>query len=254
VLAAPPPEPQNRSTFSWRLRNALRRAGSGLPPRGEVLFPGVANDLYHAHLAQYRFAGRFAAGARSLDLGCGTGYGSAELLAAGAAEVVGIDPHRSSILYAKRRFGSRAARFRVGRAEDLGGELGRFDLTVAVNVLPQVADVEAALRGVASLLAPEGRLIASLPPLLDGQALSLYRVNPKHRTALLLWDWLDLLRGHFAAVRLFRQLAPARRSPDLGSPVPATVRAEDYAFEELPLADLDDVGSLAAVAVCQGAG
>jgi len=239
---------------AWRLRNALRRLGSGLPPRGEVLHPGVPTDLFHAHLALYRFAGRFADRGRVLDLGCGTGYGSAELLAAGAAEVLGVDPRRLSVLYAQRHFGSPAARFRVGRAERLGGELGKFDAVVAVNVLPQVADVEAALCRISALLAPGGRLVASLPPLLDGQSLSLYRVNPRHRTALLLWDWLDLLRGHFDSFRLFRQLAPAGRVPALGSPRPATVRAEDYVFEELALSDLDEVGSLAAVVVCERGG
>lgn len=245
--------PDGGSKTAWRLRNALHRLASGLPPRGEVLYPGVANDLFHAHLAVYRFAGRFASGARVLDLGCGTGYGSGELLAAGATAVVGIDPRWASVRFARRHFGG--ARFAVGRAEELAADRRAgsetFAVVVAANVLPQVTDLDAALAGIRRVLAPGGRLVASLPPLLDGQALSLYQANPSHRQALYLWDWLDRLREGFAAVRLFRQEVRGGRVPDLGNPGPAGVTAADHDFVELPLADLYDVGSLAAVVVAE---
>ena len=47
---------------------------------GERVIPGqVEDDLWAEHVARYAFAARFAAGKRVLDVGCGMGYGTAEL-------------------------------------------------------------------------------------------------------------------------------------------------------------------------------
>ncbi len=47
---------------------------------GERVIPGqVDPDLWAEHISRYAFASRFAPGARVLDLGCGAGYGTAEL-------------------------------------------------------------------------------------------------------------------------------------------------------------------------------
>src|SRR5947209_18308017 len=121
-----------------RVGNAWRRWRRGLPARGGPVSPEVANDLYLAHLAVYELAGGRAAGRRVLDLGCGTGYGSAHLLAAGAAEVAGIDTDEASLAYARRRFGAPRLHFARGRAEApsavLPGE-APFGLIVAANLL-----------------------------------------------------------------------------------------------------------------------
>src|SRR5581483_2249703 len=58
---------------------------------GERVVPGqVHDDLWNEHFSRYAWAGRFAAGRRVLDAGCGAGYGRVEL-GATAAGVVGID-------------------------------------------------------------------------------------------------------------------------------------------------------------------
>ena len=47
---------------------------------GERVIPGQVNDdLWAEHIARYAFAARLSDGARVLDIGCGTGYGTAEL-------------------------------------------------------------------------------------------------------------------------------------------------------------------------------
>jgi SAM-dependent methyltransferase len=231
-----------------RARNLFVRLRERLPSQGLAVSPAIDNDLFQAHLALYRFAAVFAPGRRCLDLGCGTGYGAAHLLACGAAEVVGIDADARAIGYARRRFGGPNLRFEQRPAAQ-AGPLGPFDLVTAINLLVHLEDPEEAVTEVAGLLRPHGVFVASVPPILDGQTMDLFRSLPGHRAHLYLWDWEDLLKASFGCLRLFRQQPPAGRLPDLADPGPARLAALDYAFEELALADLYDAGSMSAVFV-----
>ena len=69
---------------------------------GERVIPGqVDPDLWAEHISRYAFASRFAHGARVLDLGCGAGYGTAEL-ARRARSAIGIDSAPEAIAHAKQ--------------------------------------------------------------------------------------------------------------------------------------------------------
>jgi SAM-dependent methyltransferase len=58
---------------------------------GERVIPGLVDDeLWDEHIARYAFATRLAHGKRVLDVGCGSGYGTAEL-ARVATLAVGVD-------------------------------------------------------------------------------------------------------------------------------------------------------------------
>ncbi len=242
------------SSTLGRLRNLLIRWRSGLPSPGKAVSPLIDNDLFQAHLSLYLFAAGFAAGRRCLDLGCGTGYGTAHLVAAGAREAVGVDVDPKCIAFARRRFGSDRVRFVVEDAATVGaqgdGVGGSFGLAVAANLLVHVPEPGAVVRRAARLLEPEGTFLAAVPPILDGQTMDLHRTLPSHRSNLYLWDWEDLFRASFGKLRLFRQVPPADRHPDLASAGPPRVRAEELRFEEIALADLYDAGTLAAVFAC----
>ena len=235
-----------------RARNLLVRLYEGLPSSGVAVSPAIDNDLFQAHLALYRFAAVFAPGRRCLDLGCGTGYGAAHLAACGASEVVGIDSDPRAIRYARRKFGSQEVRFERHEAEilaALAGSLGPFELVTAINTLVQLEEPEPVVEQVAASLRPQGVFVASVPPILDGQTMDLFRSLPGHCAHLYLWDWEDLLKASFGTLRLFRQQPPAGRLPDLAHPGPPRLLAADYAFEELALSDLYDAGSMTAVFV-----
>jgi SAM-dependent methyltransferase len=98
-------------------------------------------------------------GLRVLDLGCGRGDLTLELLAAGA-EVVALDVSPAMVDLARARaehFRPEArARFVVAPVEDTGLESGGFDRIVGKWILHH-ADVGRAAREVARLLAPGGR-------------------------------------------------------------------------------------------------
>jgi arsenite methyltransferase len=104
-------------------------------------------------------------GARVLDVGCGTGRLArwlAERLGP-AGSVVGIDPLEHRISVARSHPG--AARFEVGRAEDLGAfDDASFDAVCLSSVLHWVADKPRALAEIRRVLRPGGRVAVTTLP------------------------------------------------------------------------------------------
>lgn len=113
-------------------------------------------------------------GGRVLDLGCGSGRLFATLMEGGATRVVGIDGSAALLRRAEARVATQpdlAAAAADGRLTLLRGDVRalatlnireRFDLALAVGVLPHLDGPEDALRllgGVRSLLARGGRLV-----------------------------------------------------------------------------------------------
>lgn len=219
--------------------NALRRLKAGLPPRGGVS-PEVPNDLYQAHLALYGVAARYAEGRRVLDLGCGTGYGSARLAAAGASEVVGIDSEVRSLAYARRRFAGSSVHFESVPEGEVPTELGAFGLIVAVDVLPHLKSPGAALDDAVQALVADGTFLAAVPPIVDDRTMEQHRAAGVHRSSLYLWDWESLFRQRFQEVRLFAVRPPDGVTLDFADPAPSRIRAEDFRVEEVPVARMND--------------
>ena len=134
-------------------------------------------DLEHDEVVDdlpfYREMAR-RAGGRVLDLGCGSGRLFSALLDGGSSRVLGIDASSALLRRAEARIaaddGLRAAAD-VGRLGLLRGDVRalatlnvteRFDLAVAVGVVPHLDGPEDVLRllgGVRSLLAPGGQLV-----------------------------------------------------------------------------------------------
>jgi len=124
-------------------------------------------------------------GARTLDVGCATGYLAAELAARGSA-VVGVEADAGAAAAA----GASGAFERVvtGDVEEAGCRaelraLAPFDALVCGDVLEHLRDPWDALAFLTTLLVPDGRAVVSLP-------------NIGHWTAR-----RALLRGRFAYAR-----------------------------------------------------
>jgi ubiquinone/menaquinone biosynthesis C-methylase UbiE len=99
-------------------------------------------------------------GARVLDAGCGDGALACAAAAHGAA-VTGIDPDPAMLAAARaraERAGAHAV-FLEGRVERLPFADASFDVVSAVTVLCFVADAAGAVREMARLLRPGGRLV-----------------------------------------------------------------------------------------------
>jgi SAM-dependent methyltransferase len=128
---------------------------------GERVIPGQVNDdLWAEHVARYALAARFAQGRRVLDLGCGTGYGTADL-ARVASAAVGVDLAPEAIGYALRHFPP--ARFLQCSATAVPFPPASFDLVTAFEVIEHLRDWRALLAEARRVLKPNGLLIVSTP-------------------------------------------------------------------------------------------
>jgi SAM-dependent methyltransferase len=235
-----------------RLWNAGLRARSGLRLHAENVSPEVRNDLFLAHLSVYIFFSRFTAGRRTLDLGCGAGYGSDHLLRSGAREVVGIDLDPRNVRYAQRRWQSPALTYRVADAEALPDDLGMFDAVVTSNVLEHLHDVDRGLAGIRRRLSAAGTLGVVVPPITDEASLRACAANEFHHSNLYIGEWLEKLGGLFGPVRTFRHLPPPGTEPDFGDPFPSALDPEAFLFLEVAPGDLGREPTLGAVFVCGG--
>jgi SAM-dependent methyltransferase len=102
-------------------------------------------------------AGHRLAGARALDVGCGSGRWS-RWLAARGAQVVGVDPTAAMLETARRL--SPGVRFEAMSATDLGFPPDHFDFVMAVTVIQhlQPAEQARAAAAMARVVRPGGTL------------------------------------------------------------------------------------------------
>jgi ubiquinone/menaquinone biosynthesis C-methylase UbiE len=130
---------------------------------GERVISGQVNDdLWSEHIARYAFARLYANGKRTLDSGCGTGYGSAEL-AQSAAEVTGVDIAAEAIEYARANYPIAGLRFLESSCTAVPFPVESFDLVVAFEVIEHLTDQRDFLDECARVLTREGLLIVSSP-------------------------------------------------------------------------------------------
>ncbi len=130
---------------------------------GERVVPGkVEVDLWNEHFSRYAFALQFAEGRRVLDLGCGTGYGTAEL-ARVASAATGIDIAGEAVSHARANFARDNVKFLQASCTATGLPDAAFDLITAFEVIEHLEDWRALLAEAKRLLAPDGVFLVSTP-------------------------------------------------------------------------------------------
>lgn len=120
----------------------------------------MTQDRWTSAEAYERYVGRWSArvaetfvawlalppGRDWLDVGCGTGSLSAQVLTtASPATLLGVDPSPAFIAAASGRFGGSAARFAKGRADAIPAGAGTVDAVISGLVMNFVPDVGSAL-------------------------------------------------------------------------------------------------------------
>ncbi len=121
----------------------------------------MREELFGAHFHLQAACGLLDASWTIGDLGCGTGVMTAAL-APFVAKVVAVDNSAAMLAAAKRRLsGEASVDFRRGDLEDLPIADGELDAAVLTLVLPYLADPGGALKEVARVVAPGGRLLVT---------------------------------------------------------------------------------------------
>ncbi|HEY5431558.1 MAG TPA: methyltransferase domain-containing protein [Solirubrobacteraceae bacterium] len=178
-----------------------------MPPlelTGERTLPDVPaeNYWYRRHLAVYEWIGARVIGRRVLDMACGEGYGS-EVLARGAAGVVGVDANPDAHDHARLRYTRQNLTFERGLVETFGeaGGDGPFDAVVFLQTIEHVRDPAAVLAHFRSLLRPGGVAYISTPNLLTLAPPGAEKSgNPWHIKEYRAAEFDALCRGTFAEV------------------------------------------------------
>jgi O-antigen biosynthesis protein len=153
------------------------------------------------HKARYWWAGQIVVGKNVLDAGCGVGYGTRILAAAGAQAVVGVDRSEEAIDVARRSSENGAVDFRVADLKKLPFDDGAFDAAVCFEVIEHIDDRITVLHELKRVLRRDGLLIVSSPNrkvYLPGNPHHVHEYEPeelrKELTAF--FEGVDLYRQH----------------------------------------------------------
>jgi 2-polyprenyl-3-methyl-5-hydroxy-6-metoxy-1,4-benzoquinol methylase len=188
-----------------RVQILQRDQPQGVPPlalTGERTLPDVPeeNYWYRRHLVVYRWIAQRVAGRRVIDMACGEGYG-ADVLAARARSVVGVDANPEAHEHARLRYRRPGLRFE----RDL---VDRFaepcDDVVFLQTIEHVSDPGAVLDHFRSLLKPGGVAYVSTPNVLTLARPGAERSdNPWHVREYRADEFRALCEAHFPRVDLF---------------------------------------------------
>jgi SAM-dependent methyltransferase len=173
---------------------------------GERVIPGEVNDdLWAEHIARYAFATRLAASARVLDLGCGTGYGTAEL-AQHARSATGIDVSSDALVYAREHYSLPNTTFLAASATALPFPNAAFDLITAFEVIEHLDNWRDLLTEARRLLDPNGTFLVSTPnKLYYAESRAAQGPNPFHAHEFEFDEFRDALATVFPHVTILLQ-------------------------------------------------
>jgi len=160
----------------------------------------VAKDFVTlAHVQRYLFAEQYSTGRIVLDVGCGSGYGTAHLSRAGAKLAIGVDCSALAIRYAKKWHDNERTEFVIMDACALGFRAA-FDLAVCFDVLEHLQRPTDALRQICQAMTIHGVAIIGTP----NRSVSGLD-NPHHVSELSLPEFQQLLGSFFNKVVVLGQ-------------------------------------------------
>jgi len=168
---------------------------------GERVVPGkVEPDLLNEHVSRYLFASPLVAGRSALDVGCGTGYGTA-VLARTARRVLALDVSAESVAFARTSYPARNAEFLVADCRQIPLGSQTIDTAVCFEVIEHIAEQEALLKEIHRVLQPDGLLAISTPNRIYYTE-ERKETNPFHVREFDFEEFLTLLKRFFAHVEV----------------------------------------------------
>lgn len=208
----------------------------------------VANTLgYWAHLSIYHQAIQFSRGTRVLDVGSGSGYGSAYLARHGATEVVALEGSAEAVDHSRLKYAAEAVTFRVADLnEPLPCESNSFPFVFSSNVFEHVANIDGLVGECARVVTADGRLLVAVPPIWTATDMAGDMQNEFHVHHIPPTAWRAKLLRFFEVVQTHWHFPTGRFAEDGAflkelalPPEQVTIRETDFKF---PLVAADDVG------------
>ncbi len=173
---------------------------------GERVVPGEVNvDLWNEHVSRYALAARLTVDASVLDMGCGTGYGSAEL-ACRARSVTGIDVASDAVHYAREHYQLPNLQFDTASCTALPYADASFDAVVCFEVIEHLENWPDLIREARRVLRPDGLFIVSTPNrLYYAESRNKVGPNPFHEHEFELDEFKAALQQQFQSVDILLQ-------------------------------------------------
>jgi SAM-dependent methyltransferase len=166
-----------------------------------VLGAGGA-QIHHEHLHRYSLASDLVEGRVVLDLGCGTGVGTA-MLASRGASVTGVDIDAQTVACAAEQYGPGIA-FIEGSAYAIPLPDSSVDVVVCFEVIEHVEEPARVLGEIARVLRDEGLLLISTPMKAEYNK-GLIKPNPFHLNEMEHEDFVALVGAELPNTRVIRQ-------------------------------------------------
>jgi SAM-dependent methyltransferase len=173
---------------------------------GERLVPGESDpDLFNEHISRYYFAARLCRFKKVIDLGCGMGYGSAEL-AKTALSVVGVDVDPETVAEAAATYILPNLNFETASVSALPFADQSFDAGVCFEVIEHLEDYRSLLKEARRVIHPHGQFIVSTPnKLYYAEARRLSGPNPFHAHEFTFEEFRSVLAEFFPHQTFFLQ-------------------------------------------------
>jgi SAM-dependent methyltransferase len=177
----------------------------GVPPlqlTGERTLPDVPEENYwfRRHQAVYEWIAARVAGERVIDMACGEGYG-ADVLAASAASVVGVDANPEAHEHARLRYRRANLRFERDLVESFAEPA---DAVVFLQTIEHLKDPGAVLAHYRSLVGERGTVYVSTPNVLTLAPKGAERSdNPWHVHEYRAREFQELCAQRFGEVQLY---------------------------------------------------
>ena len=167
--------------------------------------PGYGGtQIRYEHMHRYAIAHELCKGKRTLDYGCGEGYGTA-ILSKNASTVVGVDVDPKAIKHSKETY----ADFSDATFQRLENSLlpfpdGYFEFITCFEVIEHVKNQEEILSELSRVLSPTGTLLISTPNKAEYSDLNNYR-NEFHVKEFYIDEFRTFLKNDFAHVSFLGQ-------------------------------------------------
>jgi ubiquinone/menaquinone biosynthesis C-methylase UbiE len=173
---------------------------------GERVVPGEVNDdLWAEHFCRYAFASQFTNGRQVLDIGSGSGYGTAEL-ARTASKTFGLELGHDATRYATTTFPLANLVYTTGSATQLPFPDNSFDVVTAFEIIEHLADWQNLLSEARRVLKSTGLFLVSTPNrLYYTESRGADGPNPYHVHEFQYAEFQSALQTYFSHTRILLQ-------------------------------------------------